>query len=125
MLRDHRRTTIAVVTMLLAVLLIECVAFNLPYWRTRGASTDSAAYENTMGAGLERTDDGMLHSIDQTAAWLEVETDGSSDYARIDLVTVRGTSAPRSMAQPCGRLPSARNRRAPCSFGRMGPERCA
>lgn len=90
MLRDHRRTTIAVVTMLLAVLLIECVAFNLPYWRTRGASTDSAAYENTMGAGLERTDDGMLHIIDPTAAWLEVETDGSSDYARIDLVTGRG-----------------------------------
>ncbi len=89
----HRRAIFAVLAALLAILLIECVAFNLPYWRTRGASTDSAAYENTVGAGLERTDEGMLRITDQTAAWLEVKADGSSDYARIDLVSPNNSSS--------------------------------
>ena len=89
---SHRRAIFAVLAALLAVLLVECVAFNLPYWRTRGASTDSAAYENTLGAGLERTDDGMLRITDPTAAWLEVKADGSSDYARIDLAAPASAS---------------------------------
>ena len=89
---SSRRAIFAVLAALLAILLVECVAFNLPYWRTRGASTDSAAYENTLGAGLERTDDGMLRITDPTAAWLEVKADGSSDYARIDLASPASAS---------------------------------
>lgn len=93
LLSRHRRAIFAVLAALLAILLIECVAFNLPYWRTRGASTDSAAYENTVGAGLERTDEGLLRVTDPTAAWLEVKADGSSDYARIDLVSPQNDSS--------------------------------
>ncbi|WP_236028042.1 hypothetical protein [Bifidobacterium pongonis] len=62
----------------------------MPFWRTRGASTDTAAYANTMGSGLERTKEGMLRIIDPTEAWLEVNADGTSDYARIDPSFVTG-----------------------------------
>lgn len=46
-----------------------------------------------MGAGLERTDEGMLRITDPTAAWLEVKADGSSDYARIDLASSQNASS--------------------------------
>ncbi|RSX53186.1 glycosyltransferase [Bifidobacterium goeldii] len=70
---------------LVLILLIECVGFNLPFWTTLGASTDSAAALNTMGAGLKRDRYGMLEVTDPTAAWLEVKADGTSAYARIDV----------------------------------------
>ena len=81
---------IAILAALLAILLIECVGFNMPFWRTFGASTDTASYTNAMGPGLERTREGMLRVTDPTEAWLEVETDGTSDYARIDPSFVTG-----------------------------------
>ncbi|NEG55792.1 hypothetical protein GFD21_08490 [Bifidobacterium sp. SMA15] len=71
----------------LVILLIECVGFNMTFWRTLGASTDSASYENTLGPGLKRTDTGMLRVSDPTDAWLEVKADGTSDYARVDTLT--------------------------------------
>ena len=74
---------------LLVILLVECVAFNLPFWRTRGSSTDSASYVNAMGSGLERTDAGRLRVADPAHAWLEVRADGTSDYLRVDATSVR------------------------------------
>lgn len=62
----------------------------MPFWRTVGASTDTAAYANAMGSGLERTKEGMLRITDPTEAWLEVQADGTSDYARIDSSFVTG-----------------------------------
>lgn len=62
----------------------------MPFWRTVGASTDTAAYANAMGSGLERTKEGMLRITDPTEAWLEVQADGTSDYARIDPSFVTG-----------------------------------
>lgn len=78
---------VAFLAALLALLAVECIGFNLPFWRTFGASTDSSAYENTLGPGLERTDTGQLRVTDPTGAWLQVETDGTSDFARVDALT--------------------------------------
>ncbi|PLS29566.1 PMT family glycosyltransferase [Bifidobacterium parmae] len=69
---------------MLVVLAVECVGFNLPFWRTLGASTDSAAAANTLGPGLGRTDTGALRVTDPTGSWLEVKADGTSDYLRVD-----------------------------------------
>ncbi|KAB7791466.1 glycosyltransferase [Bifidobacterium leontopitheci] len=84
----RRRGLIAVVAVTLAILLIECVAFNMPFWSTLGASTDSASATNTMGSGLQRDKYGMLKVTDPTQAWLEVKADGTSSYARIDPVAI-------------------------------------
>ncbi|KAB8287586.1 hypothetical protein DSM100688_1372 [Bifidobacterium ramosum] len=78
---------VACVAMLL-IALLECAVFNLPFWTTLSASADSSAAENTLGPGLERTDDGLLRVTDPTRAWLEVKADGSSPYARVDTVDV-------------------------------------
>nr|WP_240541373.1 hypothetical protein [Bifidobacterium santillanense] len=53
---------------------------------------DSAAYENTLGPGLTRTDTGQLRITDPTGAWLEVEADGTSGFARIDTLTPKQDS---------------------------------
>lgn len=45
---------------------MECIVFNLPFWRTLGASTDTNAVHNTLGPGLVRTDDDMLTVTDRT-----------------------------------------------------------
>ena len=55
-----RRSLPAMLVALLAILVIECVAFNMPFWTTLGASTDSAAATNVMGDGLKRGEDGIL-----------------------------------------------------------------
>ncbi|RSX56367.1 glycosyltransferase [Bifidobacterium samirii] len=70
---------------LLAVLAVECAVFNLPFWSTLSASTDSSAATNAMGAGLVRDDDGMLRVVDPTAAYLDLTADGTSDYVRVDV----------------------------------------
>ena len=75
------------VAALVLALVLEVVVFNLPFWRTVGASTDSSAAYNTMGAGLERTPEGLLRVTDPTAAYLELTADGTSGYARIDPVS--------------------------------------
>lgn len=80
---------LAALACVLVVLLIECVGFNLPFWRTLGASTDSASADNAMGPGLVRTDAGALRVADPTSAWLEVPADGTSDYARVDVRAAR------------------------------------
>ena len=69
---------------LLAILVIECVAFNMPFWTTLGASTDSAAATNVMGDGLKRGEDGILTVTDPTSAYMEVSADGTSSYVRIE-----------------------------------------
>lgn len=51
---------------------MECIVFNLPFWRTLGASTDTNAVHNTLGPGLVRTDDDMLTVTDPTKAYLSL-----------------------------------------------------
>ncbi|OZG66265.1 hypothetical protein BHAP_0433 [Bifidobacterium hapali] len=75
---------VACVAMML-IAALECFAFNLPFWTTLSASTDTSTATNTLGPGLERTDNGMLRVNDPTSAWLEVHADGSSPYARVDI----------------------------------------
>ncbi|MBT1160685.1 glycosyltransferase [Bifidobacterium sp. SO1] len=70
---------------MLLIALLECFAFNLPFWATLSASTDTSAAANTLGPGLERTENGLLRVTDPTGAWLEVKSDGTSHYARVDL----------------------------------------
>lgn len=70
------------------ILLTECVVWNLPFWTTLSASTDSAAYENTLGSGLERVDSGFLKVVNPTSAYLQVEADGTSSFARIDALAL-------------------------------------
>lgn len=68
---------------------VECVFFNLPFWRTLGASTDTNAVHNTLGDGLQRTDDGMLTVTDPTKAYLELSADGTSEYLRVDTSSMK------------------------------------
>lgn len=82
--RKSRRILAALIVAALAIAAMECIVFNLPFWRTLGASTDTNAVHNTLGAGLKRTDDGMLTVTDPTAAYLELTADGTSPYLRID-----------------------------------------
>lgn len=76
------------------VMLVECVVFNAPFWTTLSASTDSDAADNTMGTGLVRTGDGLLKITDPTQAYLDVSADGTSSYARVDMIAAH--SIPRS-----------------------------
>lgn len=82
----RRRAPLAVLLVLLAALVIEGAVFNMPFWSTVGASTDTTAAENTMGPGLRRTEQGLFEVTDPTGAWLAVEADGTSGYARVDAV---------------------------------------
>ncbi|MCH9274956.1 hypothetical protein JS533_001460 [Bifidobacterium amazonense] len=86
------RTLLCICVSMLVIAVLECAVFNLPFWTTLAASTDTSAAENTLGPGLERTADGMLKVTDPTRAWLEVKADGTSAYARVDLVDATGDS---------------------------------
>jgi hypothetical protein len=74
------------------IVMMECVAFNLPFWTTIAASTDSDGVYNAMGPGVSRTADGLLKVTDPTGAYLELAADGSSSYARIDPASVPSES---------------------------------
>lgn len=89
------RTLLCAVVAMLLIAVLECVAFNLPFWTTIAASTDSSAAANTLGPGLSRTENGLLMVSDPTGAYLDLDADGTSAYARVDLtaVTVSGDSA--------------------------------
>ncbi|MDY4678449.1 hypothetical protein [Bifidobacterium tsurumiense] len=83
-LRTGRTTLFALLVALLAIASVEIIGFNMPLWSTLSASTDSGSASNTLGSGLQQRDDGLLEITDPTQAFLEVEADGSSSYARID-----------------------------------------
>lgn len=79
------RTLLVAAVAMLLITLLECFAFNLPFWTTLSASTDTSAASNKLGPGLERDADGLLRVTDPTAAWMEVKADGTSQYARVEL----------------------------------------
>lgn len=85
--RAAKRRIAVAALMLAAVLLVECAVFNLPFWRSLGASTDTNAAYNTLGPGLTRDEDGLLTVTDPTQAYLRLTADGTSDYLRIDPVS--------------------------------------
>lgn len=71
---------------LLIVLLIsafECTLGNIQFWSSISASTDSAFAHNTLGSGVTRLKTGGLLITDPTEAYLEVVSDGSSPYIRL------------------------------------------
>lgn len=96
-----RARFLAVVAVALCIIGIEIGAFNLPFWSTVAASTDSPAAHNTLGPGLLRRDDGLLEVTDPSRAYLDTVADGTSSYVRIDPV-----SAHDSPQTDDGRTPS-------------------
>ncbi|WP_125963298.1 glycosyltransferase [Bifidobacterium dolichotidis] len=79
----YRTAWLMVVGVVLAV-LAEIVVFNLPYWRTIGASTDSDTAITTTGSGLERMKNGAVKVTDARKSYFEVHQDGSSEYLRVE-----------------------------------------
>ena len=77
----------AIVVAFAAMVAVECVLCNMPFWRSLTASGDSAAAYNVLGPGLERTDEGLLKVTDPTQAYMQVDADGSSEYVRMDPVS--------------------------------------
>lgn len=66
------------------IALVECAIFNLPFWESFSASTDSASYLNAMGSGLQRQSDGSLKVTDPSNAYLDTVSDGTSPFLRLD-----------------------------------------
>lgn len=93
------RLLIALLAAVAAIAAMECIVFNLPFWRTLGASTDTNAVHNTLGSGLTRRNDGMLTVTDPTKAYLELTADGTSiTYASIPRAA-RSSIRPREQAE--------------------------
>lgn len=65
------------------VILFECSIGNLPFWNSITGSTDSASVHNTLGSGVRRLNSGGLLITDPSEAYLEVISDGSSPYIRL------------------------------------------
>ena len=93
------RLLIALLAAIAAIAAMECIVFNLPFWRTLGASTDTNAVHNTLGSGLTRRNDGMLTVTDPTKAYLELTADGTSDYLRIDTESSKVIDKAREQAE--------------------------
>lgn len=93
------RLLIALLAAVAAIAAMECIVFNLPFWRTLGASTDTNAVHNTLGSGLTRRNDGMLTVTDPTKAYLELTADGTSDYLRIDTASSKVIDKAREQAE--------------------------
>ena len=90
------RLLIALLAAVAAIAAMECIVFNLPFWRTLGASTDTNAVHNTLGSGLTRRNDGMLTVTDPTKAYLELTADGTSDYLASIPRAARSSISPRA-----------------------------
>ena len=112
-LRKHRRTLLRALLAAALTLVMECVVFNLPFWTTLAASTDSDGASNAMGPGVVRTADGLLKVVDPTQAYLEFEADGSSSFARLDPLPMphgpRAKDAPGTLSTVRVRLDSDGN----------------
>ena len=93
------RLLIALLAAVAAIAAMECIVFNLPFWRTLGASTDTNAVHNTLGSGLTRRNDGMLTVTDPTKAYLELTADGTSNYLRIDTESSKVIDKAREQAE--------------------------
>lgn len=85
-LKARRRLCIGWIVAIAMILLLECGVFNMPFWSSLAASTDSAAASNVLGPGLKRLDNGLLQVTDSTGAYLQVQADGTSSFIRIDAV---------------------------------------
>ena len=97
--RHRLRLARLLIALLAAVAAMECIVFNLPFWRTLGASTDTNAVHNTLGSGLTRRNDGMLTVTDPTKAYLELTADGTSNYLRIDTASGKVIDKAREQAE--------------------------
>ncbi|KFI58882.1 glycosyltransferase [Bifidobacterium gallicum DSM 20093 = LMG 11596] len=91
-LRRHQawhRTLWLMLVGVVAAMLVECVVFNMPFWRSLAASTDSDTAVTTTGAGLARGSDGAVSVTNPTSAYFVVHQDGSSPYLHVDTVPPR------------------------------------
>ena len=68
---------------LLIIALFECSIGNIPFWSSVTGSTDSASVHNSLGSGVKRLKSGGLLITDPSEAYLEVISDGSSPYIRL------------------------------------------
>jgi hypothetical protein len=89
----RRSSVLRILVGLLAILAVECALFNHAFWEGIAASTDSDAAQNTFGAGLARTDSGLLKVTDPTRAYLELGADGTSSFARIDPLVLHSSQS--------------------------------
>lgn len=88
---------------LLLIAVCECSFGNIPFWTSVTGSTDSVAAHNTLGPGVVRLSSGGLLITDPSEAYLEVTSDGSSPYIRLQPATLshkvsRKTTAIRKQA---------------------------
>lgn len=68
---------------LLLIVLFECTIGNIPFWKSVAGSTDSFSAHNHIGAGIQRLHSGGLRIVDPSEAYIEVISDGSSPYIRL------------------------------------------
>lgn len=69
----------------LIIVLVECFFFNAASFASRSASPTQAGLK--FGPGLEQTGDGLLRVSDATQAYIDVSSNGSSDYAHVDMMS--------------------------------------
>lgn len=88
--RTHRPVSRAALWLLILLFLafsFELSIGNRAFWHTLGASTDTSSAQNTLGSGLSRDKHGILTVTDPTQAWMQVQSDGSSSYMRVDPIS--------------------------------------
>lgn len=71
------------IIVLLLIVLFECTLGNIPFWNSVAGSTDSFSAHNNIGAGLQRLHSGGLKILYPSEAYIEVISDGSSPYIRL------------------------------------------
>ncbi len=74
---------------LIFITLFECSIGNLPFWNSVTGSTDSVSAHNTLGSGIKRLSSGGLLITDPSEAYLEVTSDGTSPYIRLQPANIK------------------------------------
>lgn len=77
------------IIILIAITLFEFSIGNLPFWNSVTGSTDSESVHNTLGSGVKRLKSGGLLITDPSEAYLEVNSDGTSPYIRLQPANIK------------------------------------
>ncbi|RIY26040.1 beta-carotene 15,15'-monooxygenase, partial [Bifidobacteriaceae bacterium WP021] len=77
---------------IILITLFECSIGNLPFWSSVTGSTDSISAHNDIGSGIRRLDSGGILITDPSEAYLEVTSDGSSPYIRLEPAIIKKKS---------------------------------
>ena len=77
---------------IILITLFECSIGNLPFWSSVTGSTDSISAHNDIGSGIRRLASGGILITDPSEAYLEVTSDGSSPYIRLEPAIIKKKS---------------------------------